>query len=322
MSSSSPAAASVISVGLAGLGLHGQRYAQHLIYGDVPGARLCAVHRRDHDAGLAWAATKNLRYCRTLEELVSSPDVDLVVAVLPPALHPRAIELAAEARKPILVEKPLAPDPSSASRACQAAAEAGILAMVAHTLRFNTVIRSLRALIPELGALSVVAINQRFEPINRTWLDQPEHGGLVLNTGIHGLDLLHFLTSARIVRASAQRRVPAGRRSEDTFTALLTLEPGAILATLDNTRTTSARSGRIEVCGEHGQLIADHVNGYLARVTGRGLQMLELPPPAATVRDALVAFVNAVQRGLPSPVPLEAGRAAVDAAALVREAWS
>ncbi len=321
MSSSSQRTSSPIAVGLAGIGLHGRRYADHLLHGDVPGARLTAVHRRDPIVGRQWASDRGLHYCESLEGLVMSPRVELIVAVLPPALHPRAVELSAHARKPILVEKPLAPDAESARRVCELVSQAGILAMVAHTLRFNAVVVRLRELIPELGALSVVAINQRFEPINREWLDQPEQGGLVLNTGIHGLDLLRYLTGTEVVRACAQRRIPTGRRSEDTFTALLTLEPGQILATLDNTRTTSARSGRIELCGEHGQLIADQINGYLARVTGSGLEMLAVPAPVATVREALATFVDAVHHGLPSPIPLEEGLAAVNAATLVREAW-
>ena len=36
-----------LRIGLAGLGIHGERYARHLLRNDVPDARLTAVCRRD-----------------------------------------------------------------------------------------------------------------------------------------------------------------------------------------------------------------------------------------------------------------------------------
>jgi predicted dehydrogenase len=310
----------VLGIGLLGLGQHGERYARHLLAGDVIGARLVAVSRRDRAAGERWAAIHSVRHAPSCAALLATPGVDAVIVVLPPALHPDAVEAVAAAGLPLLVEKPLAPDPAGAQRACEAVARAGIQAMVAHTLRFNPIVIALRQQLPSLGRLTLIAINQRFEPINRDWLDRPEHGGLVLNTGIHGLDLLHHLSGARVVKAAAQRCIATGRQTEESFTALLTLEPGPILATLDNTRTTRARSGRIEACGERGQLLADQIHGQLARITPTGLESLAVPPLAPTIPSTVQAFVDAVRSGAPSPIPLEEGLAAVQAAALVREA--
>ena len=41
--------------GLIGTGRHGVRYANHLLRGDIPGATLAAIHRRDHAAGMKQA---------------------------------------------------------------------------------------------------------------------------------------------------------------------------------------------------------------------------------------------------------------------------
>ena len=156
-----------LGIGLAGLGRHGIRYAQHLLAGDVPGARLVAVHRRRHDEGRAWAGVRGLVYHDSLDALAGDPAVDLVVAALPPSRHPGAVEAAAAANKAVLVEKPLAATAAEAERAVEAARRAGIPAMVANTLRYNSVIRALAAALPRVGELHLVAINQRLERTGR-----------------------------------------------------------------------------------------------------------------------------------------------------------
>jgi len=307
-----------LGIGLAGLGQHGIRYARHLLAGDVPRARLVAVSRRDEAAGRAWADSRGLRFYRELADLAADPAVDVLVAVLPPGLHPAAVEAAAAVGKPVLVEKPLAPDADRGRAALEVARRAGIPAMVAQTLRFNSVVRALRELVPTLGRLHLVAINQRFEPSGRPWLDDPDHGGLVLNTGVHGVDLLHHLTGGRVTRASALTRRVVTSRVEDLFAAVLVVEPGSILATLDNSRATGGRSGRIELCGEHGQLVADHVHGQLGEIKGRMYRPLPVEPPVPTVREVLRAFTDAILEDRPVPVPLEEGLAAVEGVDMLR----
>ncbi|UCF66274.1 MAG: hypothetical protein JSV80_10790, partial [Acidobacteriota bacterium] len=110
------------------------------------------------------------------------------------------------------------------------------------------------------------------------------------------------------------------RRAEDVFVAVLQLEPGGILATLDNSRATSSRSGRIEVVGRDGQLVADHVYRQLKLVRGHEQQHLPVPAPVPTVRLALSEFARAVRDGQPVPIPLEEGLKAVEAVALIRAA--
>jgi predicted dehydrogenase len=296
------------------------RYAHHLLAGDVPAAKLTAVHRRDATSGSQWAQQHHVRYYESLDALIAAPEVELVVVVLPPARHPSALRLCAAAGKPVLVEKPLGVDPEETRLAVELTQRASIPAMVAQTLRYNAIVVRLRELIAELGEISLIAINQRFEPIDRTWLDQLEHGGLIFNTGIHGIDLARYLVGGRITRAVALRRVEPERQTECAFASAFWLEPGHVLVTLDNTRTTSARSGRVEICGSQGQLIADHVNHYVARVRGNGLLPLSVPEPVPTVRETLRAFVDAVLKARPVPIPLVEGLAAVEAAAMIRRA--
>jgi myo-inositol 2-dehydrogenase/D-chiro-inositol 1-dehydrogenase len=301
-----------LRLGLAGLGAHGLRYARHLLNGDVDGARLTAVCRRDAVAGRRFAEQHGLAFAADPTALVSRDDVDAIVAVLPPDLHPRIACAALGAGKPVLVEKPLAPDAAAARAVAREVARTGTPLMVAQTLRFDPLVQRLKLEAASLGPLSLVSINQRFEPTDRPWIDTPGPGGILLNTGVHGFDLLRYLTGLEptAIRASCGSRVT--RRTEDHFVATLRLEPGGVLAVLDNARTTRSRSGRIELVGEDGQLWGDHIHRTLQRVRGREIVELGPVPAEPTIPRALAAFVRCVREGSPSPVPVTDGVAALE----------
>ena len=300
-----------IRIGLAGLGIHGVRYATHLLRGDVPGAMLAAVSRRDEGAGREFALRHGLLYVRDPCELATLSGIDAVALVLPPHLHAAAALECLEAGRAVLVEKPLASDTPSAAALSARTAATGTLLMVAHTLRFDPVVLAIRREAMELGPLRIVAITQRFEPSPRAWLDEPGQGGCILNTGVHGFDLLRFLTGAEPVTIQAEAGCVVTRRKEDQFVAAIRLEPGAILATIDNARTTLARSGRIEVVGEMGCVRGDHIHRTLFRGEKGGEHDLGRLPAVPTVVEALGAFTRALVDGKPPPITVDDGLAAV-----------
>ena len=299
-------------IGLAGLGIHGARYARHLIRGDVPGARLVAVCRRDETAGRSFADEHGIHYVREVGELAARPEVDGVVLVLPPDLHgPAALTVLGEG-KPLLVEKPLAATRAAALEVVtQLERTAGWL-MVGHTLRFDDVVRRLRDQVADLGALRLVAISQRFEPATRGWLDEPGPGGILLNTGVHGFDLLRYLTGLEASSVGAVCSRSTTRRTDDGFAGTLSLDPGNVLATLDNVRATDSRSGRIEIVGEHGQLWGDHVHRTLVRVRGKETTDLGPVPANATIPATLAAFVRGVRDAAEPAIAAADGLAAVE----------
>lgn len=304
---------------LAGLGQHGRRYAQHLLAGDVPDARLVAVTQRSRERGDAFAREHGVRFHASIEELARDPAVDLVVIALPPGEHPHAVEAVARHGRALLLEKPIAVDAATAWRLVEIVRAAGIHATVAQTLRFDPLLVCLRDEARALGRIQMIAWSQRFEPAARAWLDEPGHGGLVYNTGVHGADAMRFLTGARVQGARAWGRAVATLREADVFVAALVLEPGSILATLDNGRATLSRSIRVEIVGERGQLTADLLARRLELVSGSERAILPAPAAVPTVREALRQTVAAVLAGAPEPIPLEEGAEAVAACAFIEE---
>jgi myo-inositol 2-dehydrogenase/D-chiro-inositol 1-dehydrogenase len=301
-----------LRIGLAGVGLHGWRYAGSLLKGTIRGATLAAVSRRDEKKGHELAERHGVKYVRDPRELATQPGLDAVVAVLPPDLHPPVALACLDAGRAVLVEKPLAPDRRTAAAVARRVEQTGTPLMVAHTLRYDAVVEKVRRALPNLGALRVIALNQRFEPTTRDWIDTPGRGGAMLNTGVHGFDLMRYLTGAEAVSVMAESGRAVTLQTEDEFACIVRLEPGGILATLDNARATEGRTGRIEVAGERGQIRADHVLRSFATIEGRTESLSEPVPQRFTVDEALAAFVACVRDATPPPITVADGLAAVE----------
>src|SRR5438105_526928 len=129
-------------IGLIGAGIHGARYLAHLAAGEVAGARLGALCRADRARGAAQARALGVPFFGEIEALCAAPEVDAVAAAVPPALNARIVRAAAAARKPLMLEKPMARSVREGQEMLHAMA--GLPLMVSHTLRFDAVCRALR----------------------------------------------------------------------------------------------------------------------------------------------------------------------------------
>lgn len=301
-----------LGIGLIGTGKHGVRYAHHLVR-DFPELRLVAIARRDEEARHQQEEEFGCRGFGDFRDLVADPEVEAVIVVTPPTLHPPIVEAVANARKPLLLEKPAAATLADGLRLLQMTRQAGIPVMVAQTLRFNGVTLALRTARERIGRLHSIRLGQRFEPSRPGWIDDASisGGGMTLHTGIHCFDLVRWLSGLEVDRAFCEIGHVGPVRTEDNFAVTLRLGGGAALATIAGSRATRSRSGGIELAGEDGQLHGDHVLHLASEVHGTTVTPIELPPPTATVRETIAAFADALRSGSPMPIPLEEGLRAV-----------
>src|SRR3989449_1003597 len=203
-------------IGVVGLGRHGVGYAQHLLEG-VPGCHLAAVSRRDVGAGRAFAERHGLLVVREWRELVACEEVEAVAVVTPPALTREICLAAVRAGKPLLIEKPLALTVADAREMVRAARDAGVTLMTAQTLRFTPVLARLRDRLADVGPLEYLVLTMRADRPPHRWLGDPGQagGGVLLEIGIHLLDLIRFLTGAEAVGAVADLAQRHTTRVED-----------------------------------------------------------------------------------------------------------
>lgn len=313
-----------VAVGLIGAGKHGQRYAAH-IRADVPELRLVALSRRDGVRGREQAQAFGCRFHDDWRALVDDPAVQALIAVVPPSQNRAIVAAAVAARKPLLLEKPLATTGADALEIVRTLRGAALPCLMAHTLRWNAIVRTLRERLPALGTLRALFVNQRFEPSVLGWLDDPaiSGGGIVLHTGVHSFDLVRWLTGREVVHAWCRVAHVDTQRTEDNFMAVLALEGSQALVTVNGSRSTRGRSGLIDVAGADGQLVGDHALGFLYGVRGTERTALPVPESVPTVREALRAFARLVVDGEEPPVSVEDGaRAVLIAEACLRSAAS
>jgi predicted dehydrogenase len=299
-------------IGLIGVGKHGARYARH-IREDFSDVELVAVARRDPDRAAAAARAFGARAYTDYRELIERGEVDAVIVVVPPTLHVEVVSCAARAGVPVLLEKPAVPSLAAGQALLAALRSNPIPLMVAQTLRYNTVVRALRAACAEIGTLRSMTFTQRFEPSPLGWLDDPARsgGGIVLHTGVHAFDLARVLSGLAVDAVTCQTHAVHTRRTEDSFVATLRLGGGAVLATVSCARTAGARNGHVELSGERGTLVGDHVLTRAYKVVGTAVEPLAIGESAPTVREVIRDFVAALRRGAPMPITLTDGLRAV-----------
>lgn len=312
----------MIRIGLIGLGRHGARYAQHLAAGDVPGATLAAVYTRDPAKRARVAAELSAADAPDLATLAGQ--VDALIAAVPAGLHVAVAEAAAAARRPLLLEKPLARTVAEGEAICRAMDAASAPLMVAQTLRFDPLVEALVARRGTLGRLTGLSFEQRLEPRGLAWEDDPEvsGGGVLIQTAIHTLDAARHVTGAEraeVVAATLDR--VQYQHNEDLGLVHLALEGGPALhrRTLGDVRVSKiggSRHMRFALFAEHGGLEADFIDRTLTTTRGRA-RTVEPVPERPTVPMVAAAFVALVE-GAPNPVP---GWDALRSLALVEAAY-
>ncbi len=178
---------------------------------------------------------EGLLTCSELVTLLES-DVDAVVISSPDYLHaPQAIA-ALTAGKAVYVEKPLATTVEQADAVLEAAEVSGSLLFVGHNMRYMPVIETLKKAIDDglIGAVKSIwcrhFVGHGGDFFFRDWhADRTKVNSLLLQKGVHDLDVLNYLSDSEPARVSAfgnqtvylpnpDHRAPAGfEHDPDSF---------------------------------------------------------------------------------------------------------
>lgn len=195
-----------VGLGLIGLGYIGKIHLRHSLR--IDNANLIAVSdlskkalKKARDAGVKKTFT-------SYEKLLKDPEIDAVIIALPTHLHLQCAKQAAEAKKHILLEKPIARNIEEAKEIISAVQKNSVKLMIGYPLRFNTTFRNLKEKI-ESGALGDVEIAHatyissgpfmhRAEggapiPVPEWWFNKElTGGGVLIDLGSHIINLLRW----------------------------------------------------------------------------------------------------------------------------------
>ena len=248
-----------IRVGLIGAGQMGLWHARCLAH-DIHRAELAAVADPDEDAARRAAAlAPGARWATSHESLLSDPSIQAVVIVSPDGTHARLIEEAAQAGKDIFCEKPLASDLAEADAALAAVASHGVKLQVGFQRRFDPAYQRAREVIAagELGPVELAVATTR-DPLQAGRPGAGRNAAIFIQTTIHDLDSLRFLTGLEVVQVYATASYFGEGSAEegevDTAAVVLRFQTGALATITNSWRTAYGYDVQVEVMGPRGKI--------------------------------------------------------------------
>lgn len=203
------------------------------------------------------------------DELIDSPDIDVVYICLPTSEHKRLVLRAAERGKHVFCEKPLSTDLQSVEEMVRAVDDAGILAGVGLVLRHSPVLTVLKSLMddPTLGRLMAIVLrDDQFFPIQGHYSsDWRAHkdlagAGTLLEHSIHDVDVLRWLAGDVASVRGSTRNFAGHEGIEDLAMARLDFAGGAQADLVSVWHNVLGRPStrRIEVFMENAVFSTDH----------------------------------------------------------------
>jgi predicted dehydrogenase len=236
-------AADRVGVGIIGAGLISVYHIEGLLAAGGADLRVIAA-RSTTNAGPLAARHGIAEVVTDHRTLLERPDVEAVVIATPDALHEAHALAAIEAGKAILLQKPMACTSASCRRLLDAARAAGVDLQVSYMHRhFEEVVRT-RELLAQggLGEVQSIRLRNATPGPHEPWFYDRDQvaGGVVMQLGIHGIDLLrHLFGEIEAVRAVAatqqpERHLPGGQvvitDLEDTVLASYRMASGALVS--------------------------------------------------------------------------------------------
>jgi len=293
----------VLQVGLIGLGVHGRRYARHLVEG-VPGLQLVAVCQRRRGELDKVAQDLGVTAYDDAEALVDDPEVHAVLVVTPPPTHLPLTSLAIDRGKPVLVEKPFTQTLGEAQDLQALVTRSGVPLFLAQTLRYNSALLVARRELRQLGAVRSIGVSQRLPHADHSWQNTVSTSplGSILNTGVHLFDLVRWMFGLEFDRVYAQAHRVENPFHEDLFKAQATLQNHDALVSLEVAKCTASRSSKLEIVGAHAQIWVDYQIDEVTLVTETDRTVLREAAPEPTLPRMLADWAHHLEHGEPMPI--------------------
>lgn len=230
-----------VGLGLIGLGYIGKVHLRHSL--KIPNASLMAVSDLSKKA-LKIARNAGVKKTFTnYEQLLKDHDIDAVIIALPTHLHLQCAKQAAEAKKHILLEKPIARNVVEAKKIISAAQRNSVKLMIGYPLRFNTTFRNLKKTIEsgtlgdiELAYSTYISSGPFFHraegyapiPVPEWWFNKElTGGGALIDLGSHMINLLRWYFG-EIIDIKSHLRHRFNLDLEDSAVCLAKFESGAV----------------------------------------------------------------------------------------------
>ena len=247
----------MIRVAIVGLGWWGRQLVTSLEGSEVVDIT-DAVEPRISDAE-GFAAKHELALHRSLEEALSSDDIDGVLIATPHKLHEQQVIASAEAGKHVFCEKPLALHTGAARRMIDACSERGLALGIGHERRYEGAMEAMATMSSsgELGELLHLECNWSHDLFARagtpdTWRRDPSQApaGTLTALGVHITDYFQSV-AGRVAEVRAVTSHRSERFSGDDVIVVQMQFVSGVTGVLTNLASTPFYS-RVSVFGDKG----------------------------------------------------------------------
>lgn len=248
-----------LRIGLLGAGRIGKLHGTN-VQNSIPEAEITAVADPFmNDDMKAWAASVGIAKCTNdPQEIFDDPNVDAVFICSSTDTHADFIIKAANAKKHIFCEKPIATDISKIKEALDIVEKSGVKLQVGFVRRFDRSHKGVRDVVAsgELGKAYIVKVCSR-DPEAPPMEYVKVSGGIFMDMMIHDFDMVRYLAGSEVTEVSTIGTCVVDPRFadyDDVDTAIVTLkfENGAI-GVIDNCRQAPyGYDQRVEVHCEKG----------------------------------------------------------------------
>jgi predicted dehydrogenase len=248
-------------VGMIGTGAISWKHAE--AYKNI-GYKITVCTNRNVETGHKFAAANDSQFLSSFEEVCRHPEVDYVDVCTLPNLRLEPIEICAQTKKHVLVQKPIAINLETARAMVDIARKGGIQLGVVSQHRFDDSIQFLKKAIAD-GRLGTIVEADAYvkwhrsaeyysRPIKGSW--EGEGGGCLINQAIHQVDLLLYLVGpVEQVYGNWQLGSVHKIESEDCLNAMLRFRSGATGVIQASTALWPGYPERIEIHGSKGTAI-------------------------------------------------------------------
>jgi predicted dehydrogenase len=263
---------------------------------------LVAVMRRNGELAADYARRHGVpRWYDNAVALINDPEVDAVYIATPPNAHKEYTLLAAQAGKPVYVEKPMALNHEECQDMIATCELAGVPLFVAYYRRCLPRFVKIKTLIESgaIGTVRTVTVNfyrtmRTYDPTDLPWRVIPEiaGGGLFVDLAAHTLDYLDYFLGP-IQSASGYASNQAGQYpAEDVVTGSFVFATGAQGVGLWSF-ASSQELDQTEIIGDRGKLtFASFADTPVVLSNDEGNQQFQIDHPPHVQQPLIQTIVD------------------------------
>jgi len=269
--------------------------------GIASGAGLSA-QQASHRYGFGYATSQE-------DQILSDPVINIVAILTRHNQHARQVLAAFQAGKHVYCEKPLAITTEQLD-AIQSAlnVEKSPLLMVGFNRRFAPLARRLKDFVDARKEPLVAhyRVNAGYLPLNHWTVDPEQGGGRIIGEGCHFVDFLTFLTGANPISVTAMGLSDDGRYREDNVILTFTYPDGSLgtISYLANGDKSFAKE-RVEVFSSGRVAVLDDFRTLELIRAGKRQSTRSWLRQDKGHQAAWQAFLNAIRKGTPPPIPYD-----------------